>query len=106
VSKYRLNPLEFDNLKTVSPQARGGQVKVGDFARPYEQGAGLKGWLDSLPRILAGDALRGEPKHGDVPDCPTGSGPAAASGGRGFAITGHHELTIPLLAAILAETDS
>jgi hypothetical protein len=29
--------------------------------------------------------------------------PHAASGGRGYAITGHHELMLPLLAAILAE---
>jgi hypothetical protein len=29
--------------------------------------------------------------------------PHARSGGRGFAITGHHELTIPLLAAVLIE---
>lgn len=32
--------------------------------------------------------------------------PHAKSGGRGYAITGHHELTIPLLAAILADTDA
>jgi deoxyhypusine synthase len=31
--------------------------------------------------------------------------PHAGSGGRGFAITGHHELTIPLLAAALIEGD-
>lgn len=29
--------------------------------------------------------------------------PHAASGGRGYAITGHHEIMIPLLAALLAE---
>jgi hypothetical protein len=31
--------------------------------------------------------------------------PHARSGGRGFAITGHHELMVPLLAAILIELD-
>jgi len=31
--------------------------------------------------------------------------PHARSGGRGFAITGHHELMIPLLAAVLVESD-
>ena len=30
--------------------------------------------------------------------------PHAKSGGHGYSITGHHELTIPLLAAILTET--
>jgi len=32
--------------------------------------------------------------------------PHAASGGKGYAITGHHELMIPLLAAALVERDS
>jgi hypothetical protein len=32
--------------------------------------------------------------------------PHAASGGRGYAITGHHEIMIPLLAAALVERDS
>jgi hypothetical protein len=32
--------------------------------------------------------------------------PHAASGGKGYAITGHHELMIPLLAAALIERDS
>jgi len=32
--------------------------------------------------------------------------PHARSGGRGFAVTGHHELMIPLLAAILVELDA
>jgi hypothetical protein len=31
--------------------------------------------------------------------------PHARSGGRGYAITGHHELMIPLLAAVLVELD-
>jgi hypothetical protein len=31
--------------------------------------------------------------------------PHAKSGGRGFAVTGHHELTIPLLAAALIESE-
>jgi hypothetical protein len=32
--------------------------------------------------------------------------PHAASGGRGYAITGHHELMIPLLAAALIEREA
>jgi hypothetical protein len=31
---------------------------------------------------------------------------AGGAGGKGYAITGHHELTIPLLAAVLIEKDS
>ena len=32
--------------------------------------------------------------------------PHAHSGGRGFALTGHHELMLPLLAAALIERES
>lgn len=32
--------------------------------------------------------------------------PHASAGGRGFTITGHHELTVPLLAAVLIECES
>jgi hypothetical protein len=33
-------------------------VRVEDFARPYEKGAGLAALVDFLPRILAGDSFR------------------------------------------------
>lgn len=59
MSKYRLEPLEFDNLKTVSLYSRGGKVNVTDFAKPYEKDSGVRGWLNSLPHILAGDGMRG-----------------------------------------------
>jgi hypothetical protein len=59
MSRYEKAPLDFGALKTVSLAERGGKVKAADFAIPYEKGAGLSGWLDSLPRILAGDSFRG-----------------------------------------------
>jgi hypothetical protein len=58
MSIYDKLPLDFSGLKTVSLTERGGKVKAADFAIPYEKGAGLSGWLDSLPRILAADAFR------------------------------------------------
>jgi hypothetical protein len=58
MSKYSVRPLDFSALKTVPLKARGGKVRVADFAAPYRKGAGVAGWLDSLPHILAGDALR------------------------------------------------
>jgi hypothetical protein len=39
--------------------ARGGKVRVEDFARPYRKGEGVQGWMASLPKILAGDSFRG-----------------------------------------------
>ncbi len=59
MSRYSEKPLSFDALKTVALDARGGKVRVEDFARPYRKGEGLKDWLASLPHILAADSLRG-----------------------------------------------
>lgn len=58
MSKYSARPLDFSGLKTIPLHARGGKVRVSDFAAPYRRGEGLRGWLDSLPHILAGDSLR------------------------------------------------
>jgi hypothetical protein len=58
MSGYGLRPLDFAGLRTVSLRERGGKVKAADFATPYRKGAGVGGWLDSLPHILAGDAFR------------------------------------------------
>ena len=58
MSKYQARPLDFSGLKTIPLNARGGKVRVADFAAPYRKGAGVAGWLDSMPHILAGDSLR------------------------------------------------
>jgi len=58
MSRYSYAPLEFDDLKTVPIDARGGKVKIDHFARPYEKGAGMSSWLDSLPRIIAGESFQ------------------------------------------------
>jgi hypothetical protein len=58
MSRYSEKPLSFDALKTVPIDARGGKVRVEDFARPYTKG-GVNAWIDSLPKILAGDSFRG-----------------------------------------------
>ncbi|MDQ6706045.1 MAG: hypothetical protein M3Z85_08770 [Acidobacteriota bacterium] len=57
-SKYGIQPLDLSGLKTVSLKDRGGKVPVKDFASVYTKGAGVGGWLESLPRILAGDSFR------------------------------------------------
>lgn len=58
MSIYKDQPLSFDNLKTVPIESRGGKVRVEDFARPYSAGSGFKSWVESLPKILAGDSFR------------------------------------------------
>ena len=58
-SRYKVEPLSFEALNTVPIEARGGKVRVEDFARVYRKGSGLAAWMQSLPKILAGDSFRG-----------------------------------------------
>jgi hypothetical protein len=58
MSKYRVGPLDLSGLKTIPIASRGGKVRAGDFAAPYAKGSGIAGWLESLPKILAGDSFR------------------------------------------------
>jgi hypothetical protein len=57
MSKYAHQPLDLSGLHTIPIQARGGKVRVEDFAKPYSTG-GVPAWLNSLPRILAADSFR------------------------------------------------
>jgi len=59
MSRYSDKPLSFDGLKTVPIDARGGKVRVEDFAHPYRKGDGIAQWIEKLPKILAGDSFRG-----------------------------------------------
>src|SRR5215472_7188040 len=59
MSRYSQKPLSFEGLNTVPIEARGGKVRVEHFARAYTQDGGIAAWLDTLPKILAGDSLRG-----------------------------------------------
>ena len=58
MSKYKIQPIDFTGLKTIPLAARGGKVRVEDFAAPHQKGSGIGGWLDSLPKILAGESFR------------------------------------------------
>jgi hypothetical protein len=58
MSRYQHKPLDFDKLKTVPIDARGGKVQTAHFAKPYD-GSGINGLIDSLPKLLAADSLRG-----------------------------------------------
>src|SRR5258708_26658051 len=58
MSRYRLRPMDFAKLNTVSLAERGGKVKRADFAQPYRAGAGVAALIDALPKILAGDSFR------------------------------------------------
>lgn len=59
MSKYRERPLTFEALKTVPIDDRGGKVTVEHFAKPYQKGDGVTGFIDTLPHLLAADSFRG-----------------------------------------------
>jgi hypothetical protein len=58
VSEYKIEPLDFAGLKTIPIRERGGKVRLEHLGRPHAAGAGLGGWLNSLPHVLAADGLR------------------------------------------------
>ena len=44
-TKYRNLPMDLSALKTIPIAARGGKVRIEDFAAPYEKGSGIPGLL-------------------------------------------------------------
>lgn len=58
MSRYRIEPLSFDGLRTIPIAARGGKVRAADFAKVYRRGDGVAALIDGLPHILAGDSFR------------------------------------------------
>ena len=56
MSRYKVEPLEFAGLRTVSLAARGGKVRVDDFGAPGART--VRELIDSLPRILAAESFR------------------------------------------------
>jgi len=51
-------PFDLHGLKTYDLQSRPSKVFVEDLGRPLAPGSTVEGWLDSLPRQLAGNDLR------------------------------------------------
>ncbi len=51
---------EFDlsGVRTYPLASRAGKANAADFARPYVPGSGMRGWVESLPAILAGADFR------------------------------------------------
>jgi hypothetical protein len=56
---YDLAPLSLARIRTYPLASRPGKVNVREFAAPHRPGGGIRGWLDSLPHILAADDFRG-----------------------------------------------
>jgi hypothetical protein len=58
MSIYRTCPLKLDHVRTYPLVLRPSKVSVKDFAKPAGSKSSLRKWVDSLPRILAGNSFR------------------------------------------------
>ena len=58
MSIYRVAPISLAGVRTYPLARRPGKVTVREFARPLRRGSGISAWLDSLPKILAGEDFR------------------------------------------------
>jgi hypothetical protein len=52
-------PLSLDGVRTYPLASRHSKVQVGDFAKPHARGATLASFVETLPRILGAETLRG-----------------------------------------------
>src|SRR5579863_868660 len=59
MTRYRIQPLKLDNVRTYPLKSRSSKVSVADFAKPCGRGASVSQWISSLPRILAAESFRG-----------------------------------------------
>ena len=58
MSIYRIQPLKLDQVRTYPLKSRPSKVSVRDFAKPRHSGTLIRQWVNSLPRILAGQSFR------------------------------------------------
>jgi hypothetical protein len=54
----KIEPLSLDGIKTYSLSERHSKVSQADFGAPWKRGGSFKEFVDRLPHILAGEALR------------------------------------------------
>src|SRR6476469_9383624 len=50
--KFRYEEFDLSGVRTYPLASRKSKANAADFARPYAPGAGMRGWLDSLPQML------------------------------------------------------
>jgi hypothetical protein len=58
MSVYSTRPLDLNRIKTYPLHSRPSKVSVEAFARAVRRGASVQEWVESLPRILAGNDFR------------------------------------------------
>jgi hypothetical protein len=55
---YRIQPVKVERLRTYSLESRPSKVSVENFGKPVKGDVSVRRWVQSLPRILAGNSLR------------------------------------------------
>jgi len=58
MSRYVYQPLDSSKIRARSIQGRATKVGVEQFGKVYQKDSGLNGWVQSLPKILAGSGFR------------------------------------------------
>jgi hypothetical protein len=94
---YNTAPLSLARISTFPLAGRKSKVSVREFVRPHREGARLPESLDSLPRILAAQDLR-------AVIAAILMAHARGKQSRGYAIIGHREIMMPLVAAAPVES--
>jgi hypothetical protein len=56
--KLQYREFDLSGLRTYPLASRTSKAKAADFAKPYVPGSGMRGWVESLPAILAGGDFR------------------------------------------------
>jgi hypothetical protein len=59
MTTYSQRPLKLDKVSTYPLASRPSKVSVEDFAKVTRHGASMREWMNSLPRLLAGETFRG-----------------------------------------------
>lgn len=52
------NPISLDAVKCYPLKERASKISIDDFGEPWQSGGGMRLWIRSLPKILAGDDFR------------------------------------------------
>lgn len=58
MTRYAHQPIDISKIRSRSIQGRATKVSVEQFGKVYQKDSGLSGWIQSLPKILAGSGFR------------------------------------------------
>ncbi|MEC9302416.1 MAG: hypothetical protein VYA90_05770, partial [Acidobacteriota bacterium] len=56
--KFPYEEFGFNEVRTYPLKSRHSKSRLDDFARPFQRGTGISGFVDGLPKLLAGKDFR------------------------------------------------